>query len=595
MRNTAHLAAGALLFTALAAGACRAQETPSAQLARTADAWFDDSLKLRPTFATQIGDRRFDDQLDNDLSPATAEARVASAERAHQALARIDKTALSAEERISYDFLVEQVDVTLAAAKFPQHLLALNHMNNLPEYLARLGSGSGPQPFVTVKDYDTFLVRAERFPVFADTAISTLKEGIKRGITHPRVAFQRVPPLLRAIGVEDATKSPFWKPIENMPATFTKEERDRLSKNYRDALDKRILPAYRKLADFVEQQYLPAARTTVGWSALPDGAAWYRQQIRAATTVDLDPARVHEIGLAEVARLLAEMEKVRVAVGYQGNLQQFIHYMATDPRFYFKSADAMLEAYREVKPRIGAQLPRLFNRMPRADYEIRAMEEFRAAQVPGGQYQRGSIDGKRPGVFYVNTHDLNGLPTFITETLTLHEASPGHHFQISIAQEIPDLPRMRRFGQFIVFGEGWALYAESLGKEMGLYADPYQWYGHLTDGMLRALRLVVDTGLHSKGWTREQAVKYMLDNSSVSQSTADIEVDRYMIWPGQALAYKTGQMRISELRARAERELGKSFDVRAFHDQVLGSGPLPLPVLEAKIGRWIDEHRATSR
>jgi uncharacterized protein (DUF885 family) len=372
-----------------------------------------------------------------------------------------------------------------------------------------------------------------------------------------------------------------------MPASFPADDRARLTREYSDALSREVLPAYTRLADFLERDYLPAARTTVGWSALPDGAAWYRWRIRGATTMDMAPEDIHQLGLAEVARIRAEMLAVKDQVGFKGDLPAFFVFLQNDPRFYFTSEQQLLDAYREVKRRIDALLPKLFADFPKADYEIRPVEAFRAASAAGGSYQAPSADGKRPGIFYINTHNLHAQPKFGMETLSLHEAAPGHHFQISIQQELTDLPRFRRFNGYTSYSEGWALYAESLGKELGVFTDPYQWYGRLSDEMLRAMRLVVDTGLHAKGWSREQAIRYMLENSSMAESDVVAEVERYMVWPGQALGYKLGQMRISALRVEAQGVLGDRFDVREFHSQVLRDGALPMDVLSAKIGRWL--------
>jgi uncharacterized protein (DUF885 family) len=400
-----------------------------------------------------------------------------------------------------------------------------------------------------------------------------------------------VVPQLREIVTAKITDNIFWAPIAAMPAGISAKDRKRISDNYSAALSNEVLPAYSRLADFIERDYLPAARTTVGWSELPDGQAWYRWRIRSATTMDMPAEEIHQLGLAEVARIRGEMLSVKNQVGFKGDLDAFFKFVEEDPQFYFNSEAELLDAYRGVKRRIDALLPKLFADFPKADYEIRAVEAFRAASAAGGSYQSSSPDGKRPGIFYINTHNLKAQPRFGLETLSLHEASPGHHFQISIQQELTDLPRIRRFNGYVSYSEGWALYAESLGKELGVFTDPYQWYGRLSDEMLRAMRLVVDTGLHAKGWTREQAIKYMLDNSSLAESDITAEVERYIVWPGQALGYKLGQLHISALRARAQAQLGASFDVREFHSQILRDGAVPMNVLTAKIDRWIETKR----
>jgi uncharacterized protein (DUF885 family) len=410
---------------------------------------------------------------------------------------------------------------------------------------------------------------------------------MSRGITLPRPAVVKVIPQLRGIVTARAEDSIFWTPIREFPTRVPAADRARLTEAYRRALAGEVLPAYRRLADFMERDYLPAARTAVGWSELADGAAWYRWRVRESTTMDLDPERIHELGLAEVARIRGEMLAVKEQVGFQGDLDAFFRHLEEDPKFYFDSEGELLEAYRDVKHRIDGLLPRMFADFPKADYEIRAVEAFRAASAAGASYQGPSADGKRPGIFYINTFNLKAQPRFGLETLSLHEAAPGHHFQIAIQQELTGLPRFRRFNNYVSYAEGWALYAESIGKELGLFTDPYQWYGRLSDEMLRAMRLVVDTGLHARGWSRERAIQYMLDNSSLAESDVTAEVERYIVWPGQALGYKLGQLHISALRARAQQELGSAFDVREFHSQVLRDGAVPMDVLTAKIERWI--------
>jgi uncharacterized protein (DUF885 family) len=392
---------------------------------------------------------------------------------------------------------------------------------------------------------------------------------------------------LRSIGASNAEASIYWGPISALPADFAAADRQRLTEAWSSTLAREVLPAYTRLADFLERDYLPAARTTVGWSDLPDGPAWYRWRIRGSTTMDLPPEQIHELGLREVARIRAEMLAVKEQVGFKGDLEAFFRYLEGDPRFYFTSEQQLLEAYRDAKRRIDALLPKLFSDFPKADYEVRPVEPFRAASAAGASYQAPSADGSRPGIFYINTHNLRAQPNFGIETLSLHEAAPGHHFQIAIQQELTGLPRFRRFNNYTSYAEGWALYAESLGRELGLFTDPYQWYGRLSDEMLRAMRLVVDTGLHAKGWSREQAIRYMLDNSSLAESDVTAEVERYIVWPGQALGYKLGQLRITELRARAQAALGAKFDVREFHSQVLRDGAVPMDVLGRKIDRWI--------
>jgi uncharacterized protein (DUF885 family) len=554
--------------------------------------YFDSQLELSPMNATAIGESRYDHRLDETTSPGFREKALGIQRAFLDRARRIDAAQLSASARITYDIFVGERELALAGEKFPEELMPFNQMSGLPTELALFGSGAGPQPFADARDYDRFLERVREFPRWADGAIAMMREGMARGITVPRPAMAKVVPQLRDLVTARVEDSIFWAPVDNLPKDVSARDRARITAEYRAALTQEVLPAYRRLADFVANDYLPAARTTVGWSDLPNGAAWYRWRIRESTTMDMEPAQIHELGLAEVARIRGEMLAVKEQVGFDGDLNAFFSHLEQDPKFYFTSEGELLDAYRDVKHRIDELLPKMFVDFPKADYEIRPVEPFRAASAAGGSYQAPSADGKRPGIFYINTYNLKAQPRFGLETLSLHEAAPGHHFQISIQQELTGLPRFRRFNNYTSYAEGWALYAESLGKELGLFTDPYQWYGRLSDEMLRAMRLVVDTGLHAKGWTREQAIQYMLDNSSLAETDVIAEVERYIVWPGQALGYKLGQLHITALRAKAQRELGAAFDVREFHSQVLRDGAVPMDVLSTKIDRWMAKKKS---
>lgn len=575
-----------------AASAATAPILPSVAAAPAAleqlyEEYFEAQLALYPSLATFVGDARYDDRLENPASAAFQAEVLATEQRFLQRARAFDPAALVGSARISHDLFVRERELRLARAAFPERLLPVDQMSSMAIIFALLGSGAGPQPFRSVADYERFLRRADDFVGWADSAIAAMREGIARGVVQPRVVMQKALPQLREVALEDPERTIFWQAVRAMPEDVPAAERARLTALYREAIAARIVPAYRRLADFIEAEYLPATRASVAWSALPDGSAWYDHLIRHSTTTTLGAGEIHAIGLAEVARIRTEMDNVRRQVGFEGDLQAFFRHVQTDPAFVYDRPEDLLQGYRELKQRIDARLPLLFADFPKADYEIRAVEPFRAASAPGASYQAPSADGRRPGVFYVNTFDLRAQPKYGMETLSLHEAAPGHHFQVSIQQELTDLPRFRRFNDYTAYAEGWALYAESIGRELGLFTDPMQWYGRLNDEMLRAMRLVVDTGLHARGWSREQAIDYMLANSSLAESDVVAEVERYIAWPGQALSYKIGQLRISELRARAQQRLGADFDVRAFHSQVLRDGALPMDVLEAKIDRWI--------
>ena len=460
-------------------------------------------------------------------------------------------------------------------------------MFNFTASFVQMGAGTGLHPFRTVKDYDDFLSRIGGFEQVVDASIGNMREGMRQGIVQPRVLMERVLPQLAAHVVDDPTKSMFWGPVTAMPATFTPAERARLTEAYATAIRGQVVPAFRRLHDFVRDEYLPHTRATAGLSALPGGRRWYEYLVRANTTTSLTPEQIHDIGLAEVARIHGEMETLMRQVGWQGDLAGFMRQAQSDPAQRFTSREEMLAEYRAAQLRIDASTDRLFDIKPRANYEIRPIEAFRERSASAGSYTAASLDGTRPGIFYLNTYDPPGRPRSMTETLLIHEGSPGHHFQISVARELVQLPRVRRFGGFTAYAEGWGLYAETLGPELGLFTDPYQRYGYLSSELWRAIRLVLDTGIHAKGWTLQQAQDYARRNSSESETVIIAETERFSAVPGQALAYKTGQMKITELRRRAEAALGPRFDIKAFHRAVLDSGALPLDVLDSKIDRWI--------
>ena len=406
--------------------------------------------------------------------------------------------------------------------------------------------------------------------------------------------MEKVLPQLAALAVTDPEQSVFWGPTKNFPDAVPITERQRITAALRTLISDEVGPAYQRMHDFVRDQYIPNARKTTAWSALPNGKAWYAYRVKRSTTTAMSPDAIHALGRREVRRILNEMDQVRREVKFEGDLQAFFAHLKDDPRYYYSKPEDLVNGYRELQKKINTLLPRLFDISPKADYEVREVEAFRAASAAGASYVDSSADGSRPGIFYINTFNLKAQPIFGMETLSLHEASPGHHFQNSIAQEVESLPKFRRFGTFYVaYSEGWALYAESIGKELGLFTDPYQWYGRLSDEQLRAMRLVVDTGLHNKGWTRQQAIDYMLANSSMAESDVIAEVERYIVSPGQALGYKIGQLEISKLRREAERALGSRFDVKKFHRVLLVDGPLPMSVLATQVRDWVAKENLT--
>src|SRR5688572_2047146 len=563
-----------------------------AELATLLDRYFEELLELNPLLATFIGDNRYNDRLPNDIGPEQRARQHELNERYLAAARRIDANALDGPDRISLEIFLRERARALESERFPDYLIPIDQTGGLQATMPALGSGTNAQPFATVEDYDKWLVRLDGFIVWIDQAIVNMREGMQKGVVQPRPVMAKVLPQLDAMIVDDPTKSDYYGPIRNLPAGFGAADRERLTAAYTSEIHDKLVPAYRRLRTFVHDEYLPRARTSVAWTALPDGGDWYRFLVAEHTTTTMTPEEIHQLGLSEVARILGRMDEVRQTVGFQGELPAFFAYLRSDPKFYYTRGADLVAGYVDVKKRIDAALPRLFSLMPKADYEVREVEAFRAKSAAGASYQQASADGSRPGIFYVNTYDLKSQPRFGMETLSLHEASPGHHFQISIQQELTGLPRFRRFGgDYTAYVEGWALYAEYLGPELGLFTDPYQAFGRLNDEQLRAMRLVVDTGLHAKGWSREQAIEYMIANSTLAPSDVESEVERYIAWPGQALGYKVGDLRIQALRRKAEASLGEKFDIRAFHREVLSDGAVPMEILERKIDRWIEALR----
>jgi uncharacterized protein (DUF885 family) len=576
------------VLAADAAEPAAAAVTSSARLNTLVDQYFEEWLELNPLAATFIGDNRYNDSLPNSIGPQHRAAEHELNTRYLAAIQAIDPAALPPRDRISYDIFLRERERAIEAERFPWHLLPINQAGSLVTLMPALGSGDSAQPFATAQDYENWLGRLDGFAVWMDQAIVNMREGIAKGVVQPRPVVEKLLPQLEAMIVAEPQESLFYAPLRKFPETVTAPEQERLTAAYSKKISGTVVPAYARLRDFVRDEYLPKARDSVAWTALPDGAGWYAFAVREHTTTDMSPDGIHELGLSEVARILGEMDGVRRQVGFDGDLEAFFTHLETSPEFYFTDGAELVRGYGQIKRRIDAELPRLFSVLPKADYEVREVEAFRAQSSAGAFYQPPSADGSRPGIFYVNTYNLKAQPKFGMETLSLHEASPGHHFQISIQQELEDVPRFRRFGgDYTAFVEGWALYAEYLGKELGLFTDPYQWFGRLNDEQLRAMRLVVDTGLHSKGWSRERAIQYMLDNSTLAETDVVSEVERYIAWPGQALGYKVGDLHIQGLRQRAEQELGEKFDIRDFHREVLGDGAVPLSVLDAKIDRWI--------
>ncbi|MCM2311536.1 MAG: DUF885 domain-containing protein [Steroidobacteraceae bacterium] len=579
---------GAPVDARAAAKAAKAASAEAQRLRDVTEAYYDQYLQLNPLTATAEGDHRFDDRFGDYVSERWMADWLATEQEALEKLAAIDPAKLTGEDLVTYESFRYGRETAIAGFRYPSELLPVHQFGGLHTYFAVLGSGGGAHPFRTTQDYDNFLARMDGFVAWVDQSIVNMQAGATRGVVQPRVIVERLIPQLAALAVTDPKQSVFWQPLTQFPAAVKAADRDRLTKAYAEKLAKHVLPAYRRLHDFLKDEYLAQSRAGVAWSELGNGAEWYAYLVRYHTTTSLTPGEVHELGLREVARIRAEMEHVKSQLGHGGDLRSFFDALRADPALYSTDPAELLAGYQAIQARVEQAMPLLFARRPKAGFEIREVEAFRAASEAAGSYAPGSADGKRPGVFYVNTYDLASRPKYAMEALYLHEAVPGHHYQISIAQEAAEMPRYRRFAYDTAYGEGWALYAESLGRDLGLYTDGYSYFGSLSAEMWRAVRLVVDTGLHAKGWTREQAIDYFRANTALGDADIKAEVERYIAWPGQALAYKVGALKILELRRRAQEKLGPRFDVRAFHAQVVDSGSLPLAVLEKKIDRWIE-------
>ena len=550
-------------------------------------------LILHPLSATFRGDNRFNDQWGpyDRLSDEYAAASLAMDKEYLERLLAIDSSTLAGQQLLSYEIFKFERDNSIERSEQGydqfESLTPVSQFFSTPSFLVMLGSGATAQPFVTPEDYDNWIKRSTGFVEHVDLSISKMREGVELGVVRPRILMEKALPQLQAQIVNDPEQSDFWGPIERMSEDISAEDRARIEAEYRDHISNVLSPAYKKLHDYIRDDYLPNTRETIGQGDVPGGKEYYAFKVRESTTTDYTPEEIHEIGKREAARLFEEMKKVRDEVGFEGDMQDFFEYLKTDPQFYFDSEEAIVTAYDDLRNVINPLLDKSFDIKAKADYVVKPVEEFRAQSMAAAQYFAGTPDGSRPGIFYINTYDLPSRPNYMMEALSLHEASPGHHFQISLKQEQQELPPFRRFGGYTAYTEGWGLYAESLGKELGLYTDPYQYFGALYADIWRANRLVVDTGMHAMGWSRQDAIDWMQSNSPITETDVIAEVERYIAIPSQALSYKIGQLKIRELRVRAEEALGDAFDVRQYHNLVLTTGSVPLLVLESEVDRWI--------
>lgn len=559
-----------------------AQENHPALHKLFADTW-ERGLRDNPEDASYQGDRRFNDRW-TDMSLEAIGARAAADKSTLSRLQKIDRKKLSGIDRLNYDTFEWQLKQAVARQKFREHLIPIGMSGGVQT----LDGMVEVLPFKTEKDFQDWLARLSSLPALIDQTMVLMQEGIKEGIMPPAVLMQRVSKQIARQAVAAPTESGFYKPFLKLPESFTEEQKATLRRQATQVIGEKVIPAYAKLGKFFDTAYLPKSRATIGASALPNGKAYYDFLAAYFTTTDLSAEAIHATGLAEVARIRARMEEVKQEAGFKGTLEEFFTFLRSDPQFFHKDGADLLLAYQAMSKRIDPELVKVFSVLPRLTYGVRPIPESIAPDTTTAYYQGGASDGTRPGYYYVNLYKPEMRPTWEMMALSLHEAVPGHHFQFARALELAKLPMFRKTAYFVAYGEGWGLYAEQLGYDMGLYNNPYDKFGQLTYEMWRAVRLVVDTGMHAKGWSREQAIAYFKANAPKTEQDIVNEIDRYIGWPGQALAYKIGQLKISELRKRANAALGERFDLRAFNDEVLGTGSIPLGALETHINGWIE-------
>ena len=579
-------AVAALLLLAVFAG-CAPPQDASERLHALFDEDWAARLLESPQLATSVGDHSRNDEL-ADMTLAAIERRV---ERRRDLLRRfeeIDTSGLGAADRIDARMFERQLRGSVDGFEFGGYQMPLNADSGFHMGFARMHR---PMPFRTPGHYDDYIARMRAIPAYFEQQQGHMRAGIDRGFTLPRVTLEGYEDTISAHIVEDPQDSAFWAPFEEMPASVEEMDRERILTEAEAAIVEAVVPAYRGFHDFFVGEYLPGARETVGASDLPDGQAYYQEQVRWFTTLDVTPREVHEIGLGEVARIRAEMEGVIRETGFEGSYAEFLEFLRTDPRFYPKTAQELLERAAWIAKTMDGKLPSLFATLPRVPYTVEPVPDHMAPKYTAGRYVSAPYNSTQPGIYWVNTYNLPSRPLYALAALTLHEAVPGHHLQTALAAELDAGPEFRRHDYLSAFGEGWGLYAEYLGLEAGIYEDPYDNFGRLTYEIWRACRLVVDTGVHALGWTRQQMLDYLAENTALSLHEVRTETDRYISWPGQALAYKMGELKIRELRARAEEELGADFDVRHFHDAVLANGSVPLDILEELIHSWIEEQK----
>ena len=572
-------------FQSVAASSTAAAKSPAdaaTELHRIFDEEWQRTLRENPTQASQLGDRRY-----NRFWPDTSLTAIrASQKKTQQILAAVkalDRSTLSAADSLNARLFEYQYEADISEQRFQLHLLPVNQRGGIQDE----DTTADVLHFDTLRDYEDWIARLKAFPLYTARTMALMRQGMHERMLHPKIVMQRVPAQIRKQLVEQPQESPYYKPFRTFTVELTDAEKNRLRTDAAEAIESCILPSYRAFLEFFEKEYLPACFAHVGCWQRPDGQTMYAELARRFTTTNLTPQEIHDIGLAEVKRIRAEMEVIQNEVGFHGSFQEFLIHLRTDKQFYFDTPEELLQAYRECCERINPNLPKLFLKLPKSAYDIQSIPDQMAPDTTTAYYRPPAADGTRPGSYFVNLYRPETRPKFEIDALSLHESVPGHHLQIALSMELTDVPEFRRYGGQTAFVEGWALYTEKLGSELGLYRDPYSRFGQLTYEMWRAVRLVVDTGMHSLKWSREEAIDFFAGNTAKSMLDIENEIDRYIAWPGQALAYKIGELKIRELRSRCERELGSRFDVREFHDVVLQNGAVPLNVLDELVTTWI--------
>jgi uncharacterized protein (DUF885 family) len=545
---------------------------------------YDRDMLENPSFATRMGDPRGQNRL-NDYSDGSVERRHQAERDSLSLIKSIDRNVLSEFDQVNYDLLLDGLERNVRSQRFPTQYLRMDQMGGPQQNLASL---LAMMPNARAGQLEDQIARMEAFPDYVDQNIALMRKGLKAGITPPKITLRDVPQQIRSQLVDDASKSPLLKGFQEIPATVDPLQAETLRIRAAEVYRQQVVPAYEKLLEFTESEYLPQARESIAARDLPDGEAWYTNNVALRTTTDLTPQQIHDIGLSEVKRIRTEMNVIIDSTGFEGSFEEFLTFLRTDPQFYHTTAEGLMREYRDIAKRADPELTKMFGILPRTPYGVIEVPDYAAKSTTTAYYQLGSLKAGRPGYYFANTYALETRPRWEMEALTLHEAVPGHHLQISIQQELEGLPWFRQNPSYTSFVEGWGLYSESLGEEMGFYKDPYSKFGQLTYEMWRAIRLVVDTGMHYLGWSRQQAIDFFMENAAKSEHDIVVEIDRYIVWPGQALAYKIGELKIKELRAYAEDQLGDDFDIRAFHDEVLGKGAVPLSVLDANVRAWVE-------